>query len=114
MIHFGIPPFRKLNDAGIWIRTATRSDAARLQLDTASAYVVAHDGNIREVYDLVGQSGISVLNHPEVRRLMDDIKRSRIRSLVVTDVARLSRNLTEVQQLVDFVESHNADVISIN
>jgi site-specific DNA recombinase len=44
------------------------------------------------VYDLAGQSGKAVMQHPEARRMMKDIERGHITGLVFSKLARLSRN----------------------
>jgi site-specific DNA recombinase len=65
------------------------------------------------VYDLAGVSGKSVMEHPEAERMLADVKRGHISGLLFSKLARLSRNLREVQDFGDYFRDHNADLISL-
>ena len=112
------PPLDELKDIGIWIRVSTeeqaKGEAPEHHLERAKAYAVARGWNIKEIYDLAGQSGKSVMSHPEAKRMMEDVKRGHIKGLVFSKLARLSRNLREVQDFGDFFRAHDAHLISLN
>jgi len=105
-------------NVGVWIRVSTedqaRGDSPAIHEERAKAYAIARGWIVREVYDLAGVSGKSVMEHPEARRMMADIKRGHIGGLIFSKLARLSRNLREVQDFGDFFREHNADLISLN
>ena len=105
-------------NVGVWIRVSTESqamsDSPEIHLARARAYAAARGWTVREVYDLAGVSGKSVMAHPEAKRMMADVKRGHITGLIFSNLARLSRNLREVQDFGDFFRQHNADLISLN
>src|SRR5882672_10666273 len=105
-------------NVGIWIRVSTedqaRGDSPAIHQERGQAYAKARGWTVREVYDLAGVSGKSVMNHKEAKRMMADVKRGHITGLIFSKLARLSRNLREVQDFGDFFRQQNADLISLN
>src|ERR1043166_3526530 len=103
---------------GIWIRVSTEDQAKgetpEHHEERARSYAKSRGWTVIEVYDLAGQSGKAVLQHPEAKRMMEDIKRGHINALVFSKLARLSRNLREVQDFGDFFRTHNADLVSLS
>jgi site-specific DNA recombinase len=110
-------PLDEQKNVGIWIRVSTEEqahgDAPEHHLERAKMYAKARGWNIVEVYDLAGQSGKAVIDHPEAKRMMADVKRGHINALLFSKLARLSRNLREVQDFGDFFRDNNADLISL-
>lgn len=111
-----IPPDNR--KVGIWIRVSTeeqaKGEAPEHHLERAKMFAQAKGWQIAEVYDLAGQSGKAVMEHPEAKRMMADVKRGHIQALLFSKLARLSRNLREVQDFGDFFRVNNADLISLN
>ncbi len=105
-------------NVGLWIRVSTeeqaKGDSPEHHLERGKAYAVARGWNVVEVYDLAGQSGKAVSDHPEAKRMMEDVKRGHIQALLFSKLARLSRNLREVQDFGDFFRLQNADLVSLN
>src|SRR6202012_1419488 len=66
------------------------------------------------VYNLAGQSGKAVMQNPEAKRMMADVKRVNITGLVFSKLARLSRNRRELEDFSDFFNKHDADLISLS
>jgi site-specific DNA recombinase len=103
---------------GIWIRVSTedqaQGDSPEHHLERAKAYCQARGWTAKEVYDLAGQSGKAVMEHPEARRMMKDVERGHIKGLVFSKLARLSRNLREVQDFGDYFQQHQADLVSLS
>lgn len=103
---------------GIWIRVSTedqaQGDSPQHHLERARGYAVSKGWTVAEVYDLAGQSGKAVMEHPEAKRMMKDVERGHINALVFSKLARLSRNLREVQDFGDFFRKNNADLVSLN
>src|SRR5687768_5238503 len=86
---------------GIWIRVSTdeqaKGESPEHHLERARLYIQSKQWAAVEVYNLAGQSGKRVMDHPEARRMLADVKRRHITALVFSKLARLSRNLREVQ-----------------
>ena len=103
---------------GIWIRVSTedqaQGDSPEHHLERAKSYAAARGWTVKETYDLAGQSGKAVSQHPEAKRMMKDIERGHITGLVFSKLARLSRNRRELEDFSDFFRKHNADLISLS
>src|SRR6202000_864348 len=82
--------------------------------ERARGYAKSRDWIVAEVYDLAGVSGKSVMEHPEAKRMLADVKRGHISGLIFSKLARLSRNLGEVLDFGAFFRQQNADLISLN
>lgn len=112
------PLAQDAKNVAIWIRVSTeeqaKGEAPEHHLERAKAYALARGWNVVEVYDLAGQSGKAVMDHPEAKRMMADVKRGHIQALLFSKLARLSRNLREVQDFGDFFRQHGADLVSLN
>lgn len=102
---------------GIWIRVSTedqaRGDSPEHHEKRARAYAVSRDWLVTEVYHLEGVSGKSVLDHPEARRMIDDIRCKRITGLVFSKLARLARSTRELLWFADLFRDEGADLISL-
>lgn len=103
---------------GIWIRVSTeeqaQGDSPQHHKARAEMYCASRNWKVVEVYDLAGVSGRSVSEHPETRRMMDDIKRGHIQALVFSKLARLTRNAKELMEFSDFFQENRADLVSLS
>ena len=103
---------------GLWIRVSTedqaRGDSPEIHKERARAYATARGWAVHEVYDLAGVSGKSVMEHPEAKRMMADVTRGHVTGLIFSKLARLSRNLRELQDFGDYFRQHGADLISLS
>ena len=103
---------------GIWIRVSTedqaQGDSPEHHEERARSYAKSRGWQVKEVYDLAGQSGKAVMQHPEAKRMMKDIERGHITGLVFSKLARLSRNRRELEDFSDFFNKHHADLISLS
>ncbi|HTI69883.1 MAG TPA: recombinase family protein [Candidatus Limnocylindria bacterium] len=110
--------FQQPKNVGIWIRVSTeeqaKGEAPEHHLERAKMYAQSRGWTVVEIYDLAGQSGKAVMENPEAKGMMADVKRGRIQALLFSKLARLSRNLREVQDFGDFFRENNADLISLN
>lgn len=113
---FKISTMEKKN-VGIWIRVSTedqaRGDSPEHHTERAKSYAVAKDWNVKEIYDLAGVSGKSVMQHPEAQRMLRDIKRGHISGLIFSKIARLARNTKQLLEFSDIFRTYNADLVSI-
>ena len=105
-------------NVGIWIRVSTedqaRGDSPDIHEARARAYAAARGWTVKVMYDLAGVSGKSVMEHPEAKRMLVDVKKGHVTGLIFSKLARLSRNLREVQDFGDLFRQYNADLISLN
>jgi hypothetical protein len=64
---------------GIWIRVSTedqaQGDSPQHHEQRARDYAKFNDWEVREVYDLAGVSGKSVMEHPEAKRMLAESNR---------------------------------------
>jgi len=103
---------------GIWIRVSTedqaQGDSPEHHEARARSYAESKGWQVKEVYDLAGQSGKAVTQHSEAKRMMKDVERGHISGLVFSKLARLSRNRRELEDFADFFNKHGADLISLS
>jgi site-specific DNA recombinase len=103
---------------GIWIRVSTedqaQGDSPEHHEERARSYAKSRGWQVKEVYDLAGQTGKAVMQHPEAKRMMKDIESGHISGLAFSKLARLSRNRRELEDFSDFFNKHNADLISLS
>lgn len=102
---------------GIWIRVSTedqvKGESPEHHERRARMYAEAKDWNVREVYSLNAVSGKSVMDHPEAKRMLEDIRTGRITGLIFSKLARLARNTRELLDFADYFREHDADLISL-
>jgi site-specific DNA recombinase len=106
------------SNCGIWLRVSTQEQALGESIThhkmRAENYALARAWKVLEVYDLSGVSGKSVMDHPETKRMMKDIKEGRIKSLIFSKLARLARNTKELLDFADFFRSQDANLVSLS
>ncbi len=104
-------------EVGIWIRVSTEDQAKGESPDhherRARLYAEAKGWIVREVYDLCGVSGKSVMAHPETQRMLGDLKEKRITGLIFSKLARLARNTKELLDFSEIFREYEADLISL-
>lgn len=107
----------KAKSVGLWIRVSTEDQAAGESPKHHEArgrhYAAAREWDVAELYDLAGVSGKAVMEHPETKRMMDDVRKGRITGLIFSKLARLTRNARELMDFSDFFREQNADLISL-
>src|SRR5690349_20954478 len=90
---------------GIWIRVSTEDQAHGESPEhhehRAREYAKFNGWNVKEVYNLAGVSGKTVMEHPEDKRMLADIKRGHIKALIFSKLARLARNTRELLEFSD-------------
>jgi site-specific DNA recombinase len=104
-------------NVGIWIRVSTedqaKGESPEHHLARARAYAVAKGWTVKEVYDLAGVSGKSVMEQPEAKRMLSDIRERRITGLIFSKLARLARNTRELLDFADIFRDCGADMVSL-
>jgi site-specific DNA recombinase len=102
---------------GVWIRVSTedqaRGDSPEHHEQRARLYAQAQGYNVREVYKLDAVSGKSVMDHPETKRMLADVRTKRIDGLIFSKLARLARNTRELLDFADIFRENDAALISL-
>lgn len=101
---------------GVIIRVSDRgqvlAESPEVHKDRAETLGAQYGMNLIEFYYLPAVSGKSVLSHPEAIRLWNDIERRHINALLMTDLARMGRNMLELARIEQHLEKHNAIFLS--
>lgn len=102
---------------GIWLRVSTedqaKGDSPQHHEKRARYYAEAKGWEVKTVYHLEGVSGKTVIEHPEAKRMMADVKSGRITALIFSKIARFARNTSELLTFADFFQKSGADLISL-
>ncbi|HYD21904.1 MAG TPA: recombinase family protein [Flavipsychrobacter sp.] len=103
---------------GIWIRVSTdfqvKDDSPEHHEKRATLYAQSKDWDIQEIYRLDAVSGKSVMDHPEAKRMLRDLRDGKISGLIFSKLARLARNTKELLEFSEIFRQHNADLISLS
>src|SRR3954451_24862987 len=110
-------PGPEAKPVGIWIRVSTE-DQARGESPLhhemrAKSYAASRGWNAVEVYHLEGVSGKSVMEHPEAKRMMADVRRKRIAGLIFSKLARLAQNTKELLEFSENFRDPGADLVPL-
>jgi site-specific DNA recombinase len=107
----------KSRSVGIWLRVSTEDQAQGESPEhherRAREYAQFNGWTVKEVYDLTGVSGKTVMEHVETKRMLADIHRGHITGLIFSKLARLARNTRELLDFSDMFRQCNADMISL-
>ncbi len=102
---------------GIWLRVSTedqvRGESLEIHEHRARSYAESKGWSIIETYSLGAVSGKKVIDHPEARRMIADIRSGHITSLIFSKLARLSRNNRELLEFADIFQKAGADLVSL-
>src|SRR5262245_50031974 len=102
---------------GMWIRVSTedqvKGESPEHHERRGRSYADAKGWTIVETYRLDAVSGKSVMDHPECKRMLKDVKEGRITGLIFSKLARLARNTRELLEFADRFDEHGADLISL-
>ncbi len=107
----------KGKQVGIWIRVSTemqvKDESPEHHEKRARLYAEAKNWEVIEVYRLEAVSGKSVMEQPETKRMLHDIKTGKINALIFSKLARLARNTKELLDFAEIFKKNNADLISL-
>lgn len=108
---------KNVKQVGIWIRVSTedqaRGDSPEHHEKRARLYAESKGWNVCEVYHLEAVSGKAVMQHPEAKRMLEDLKKGNITGLIFSKLARLARNTKELLEFSEIFNANNADLISL-
>lgn len=104
-------------NVGIWVRVSTddqaRGESPKTHEKRARMHAGSKDWKVVELYDLSGVSGKSIIEHPECRRMLNDVSTGRIKALVFSKLARLARNTRELLEISDYFQKYDASLVSL-
>tara|TARA_B100001115_G_C15845148_1_gene425326 strand:- start:2623 stop:4074 length:1452 start_codon:yes stop_codon:yes gene_type:complete len=80
----------------------------------AKSFVQSRGWKIGKIYRLEAMSGKSIMNYPETKRMLHDIKSGAITGLVFSKIARLARNTKELIEISEIFQEYGADLISMD
>src|SRR5579871_287985 len=102
---------------GIWVRVSTedqvKGESPEHHERRARLYAEAKGWEVVTVYRLDATSGKTVKEHPETKRMLEDVEKDRITGLIFSKLARLARNTKELLEFADLFRERNADLISL-
>lgn len=102
---------------GIWIRVSTeeqvQGESPEHHEKRARAYAEAKGWHVAEVYRLEAVSGKAVMEHPEAKRMLADIRSGAVTGLVFSKLARLARNTKELLEFSEIFRAAGADLVSL-
>jgi site-specific DNA recombinase len=102
---------------GIWIRVSTdfqvKDESPEHHEKRARLYAEAKGWNIITIYRLDALSGKSIMDYPETKRMLKDIKNGTITGIIFSKLARLARNTKELLEISELFRESNADLISL-
>ncbi len=102
---------------GLWIRVSSegqvKDESPEHHEKRGKLYAEAKGWDIVEVYRLDAVSGKSVMEQPETKRMLKDVKAGHIKGLIFSKLARLARNTKELLDFADIFKLHNCDLISL-
>ncbi len=105
-------------NVGIWVRVSTefqvKDESPEHHKKRAQLYAEAKGWHVVEVYKLDAVSGKSVMEHPETKRMLKDLRGGRITGLIFSKLARLARNTKELLDFSEIFRSYDADLISLS
>lgn len=108
---------KERKDVGIWIRVSTedqaKGESPKHHEKRARYYAESKGWHVAEIYDLSGVSGKTVMEHPETKRMLDDIRSGHIEALIFSKLARLARNTRELLDIADIFREHDSGLISL-
>lgn len=102
---------------GIWLRVSTedqvRGESPEHHERRARLYSEAKGWHVVTVYRLDAVSGKTVKDHPEAKRMLEDVRAGRITGIIFSKLARLARNTKELLEFADIFREQNADLVSL-
>lgn len=104
-------------NVGIWIRVSTdmqvQDESPEHHERRAKMYAETKGWNVVTIYRLDALSGKSIMDYPETKRMLKDIKNGTITGIIFSKLARLARNTKELLEISDIFQATKADLISL-
>lgn len=102
---------------GIWVRvspTRDENESPDHHLHRARSYADSRGWSVTEVYMLESVSGKTVHEHPEMDRMLSDIRSGHIEGLIFSSLARLARKKSTLWDVVELFRKKNAALVCLD
>ena len=109
----------KLISAGLYIRVSTERQAQEgysvaAQKQNLMNFARGQGWNIYDIYSDEGISGKNIKDRPEVKRLINDIKNKRIDVVVLYKFDRLTRDISDTEEIIKLIQEYGIEVYTIS
>ncbi len=107
-----------IRKVAVYVRVSTEEQAKhgfsiRGQIEKLKQYCQAMEWTVVDVYIDDGISGKNIVDRPEINRMLKDIQLNKINTVLIYKVDRLTRNLKNLIELVEYFNEHNCDFCSL-
>lgn len=100
------------NTIAIYCRTALKNKSQiKAQKNHSLQYVKESDRSNVKIYSDNGYSGLGY--RPAFTKMLEDIKSGHIEMVITKDISRFTRNISDMMSIMDLLESHNVQLISL-
>ena len=86
---------------------ATEGFSIHAQKDKLTKYAESNDWDIVDYYVDDGISGKNLTERPEVSRLIEDVKKGRIKNVLIYKLDRLTRSVKDLIYLIELFDKNN-------
>lgn len=100
------------SDQGFPRRAGTRRQPQNHE-ERAKMYAEMKQWEVIEVYHLEATSGKSVMEHPEAKRMLLDVRRGHINALIFSKIARLARSTKELLGFSEVFNQCGTDLVPL-
>ena len=102
---------------GVYIRVSTEDQATEgfsinAQKEKLTKYAEINDWQILDYYIDDGISGKNIKDRPEITRMLNDIKKRKIKNVLVYKLDRLTRSLLNLMELINLFETYDCSLNS--
>ena len=109
----------KIINAGLYIRVSTERQvkegySVAAQKQNLSSFVRQQSWKIYDIYADEGISGKNIQNRPEVKRLIEDIKKGNIDVVVLYKFDRLTRDSRDTEDIISLVQECGIQVFTLS
>lgn len=108
----------RLTSVGIYVRVSTEEQAkegysVRAQIEKLSDYARIMGWSVYKVYADDGISGKNIVDRPAINEMIKDIISSKVNTVLVFKVDRLTRNTKDLIELVELFNKHDCNFSSL-
>lgn len=118
MINQSLNETNKKIHVAIYVRVSTEEQkregfSIRAQIEKLTKYASIKDWIIFDIYDDKGISGKNIDERPELKRMIEDIKKGKIDVVLVFKLDRLTRSIRDLMELTDIFNENKCEFCSL-
>lgn len=108
-----------IKKAGLYIRVSTEKQVEEgysiaAQKEALSKFAINQGWDIFDTYADEGISGKNIIDRPEVRRLIEDIKKRLIDVVILYRFDRLTRNNRDTEDIINIIQEFGVEIFTIS